>query len=84
VTEWPQFARLDFSRLLQSMRYPVILDGRNLYDPNVVAAAGFHYYSVGRPVAEPSPDARPGIELKARSSAAGVGPVAPEGQRTFD
>ena len=53
VTEWPQFAALDLDRLHQVMRYPVVLDGRNLYDPKQMAAAGFHYYSMGRPLAEP-------------------------------
>jgi len=53
VTEWPQFAQLPLERLRQTMRYPVILDGRNLFDPGQMAAAGFHYYSIGRPLAEP-------------------------------
>ena len=53
VTEWPQFACLDLERLRQVMRYPVILDGRNLFEPKKMAAAGFHYYSIGRPLAEP-------------------------------
>ena len=53
VTEWPQFAHLDLVRLHEVMRYPVIIDGRNLYDPKQTAAAGFHYYSMGRPLAEP-------------------------------
>lgn len=62
VTEWPQFAALDLDRLHQVMRYPVILDGRNLYDPKPMAAAGFHYYSMGRPLAEPQLLAHPGTE----------------------
>jgi UDPglucose 6-dehydrogenase len=62
VTEWPQFARLDLDRLHQVMRYPVILDGRNLYDPKQMAAAGFHYYSMGRPLAEPKLLAHSGSE----------------------
>jgi UDPglucose 6-dehydrogenase len=55
VTEWPQFGSLDLDRLHQVMRYPVVIDGRNLYDPKQMAAAGFHYYSMGRPLAEPKP-----------------------------
>jgi len=62
VTEWPQFASLDLDRLHQAMRYPVILDGRNLYDPKQMAAAGFHYYSMGRPLAEPSLRVHAGAE----------------------
>ena len=60
VTEWPQFGVLDLERLRQVMRYPVILDGRNLYEPKQMASAGFHYYSMGRPLAEPKPPVRPG------------------------
>ena len=64
VTEWPQFAALDLDRLHQVMRYPVILDGRNLYDPKQMAAAGFHYYSMGRPLAEPKLRAHAGAEAE--------------------
>jgi UDPglucose 6-dehydrogenase len=53
VTEWPQFASLDLERLRQVMRYPVVVDGRNLFSLNKMAEAGFHYYSMGRPLAEP-------------------------------
>jgi UDPglucose 6-dehydrogenase len=53
VTEWPQFACLDLDRLRQVMRYPVVIDGRNLFDLRKMAEAGLHYYSMGRPVAEP-------------------------------
>jgi UDPglucose 6-dehydrogenase len=53
VTEWPQFARLDLQRLHEAMRYPVVIDGRNLFTRNQMADAGFHYYSMGRPLAEP-------------------------------
>jgi UDPglucose 6-dehydrogenase len=53
VTEWPQFATLDLVRLRQAMRYPVVIDGRNLFSLEKMATAGFHYYSMGRPIAEP-------------------------------
>jgi UDPglucose 6-dehydrogenase len=59
VTEWPQFASLSPEKLREAMRYPVILDGRNLFDPKQMAAAGFHYYSMGRPLAEPELVAAP-------------------------
>jgi UDPglucose 6-dehydrogenase len=57
VTEWPQFARLDLGCLRQAMRYPVVIDGRNLFNLKQMADAGFHYYSMGRPFIEPSHDA---------------------------
>jgi UDPglucose 6-dehydrogenase len=53
VTEWPQFAALDLEHLHRVMRYPVVVDGRNLFSLKKMAEAGFHYYSVGRPLAEP-------------------------------
>ena len=58
VTEWPQFALLDLNHLRQVMRYPVVVDGRNLFSLTKMAEAGFHYYSVGRPLAEPMVPAR--------------------------
>jgi len=63
VTEWAQFARLNLDRLHQVMRYPVVIDGRNLFNPKQMAAAGFHYYSVGRPLAEPKLPARHDLDL---------------------
>jgi UDPglucose 6-dehydrogenase len=54
VTEWPQFALLDLARLRREMRYPVIIDGRNLFDLKQMSNAGFHYYSMGRPFCEPA------------------------------
>jgi len=53
LTEWEEFANLDFNRLRQELKYPIVIDGRNLYDPEVMAAQGFTYYSVGRPASHP-------------------------------
>lgn len=49
VTEWREFRSPDFRRLRERMRQPVLIDGRNLYDPQMVRAAGFRYESIGRP-----------------------------------
>ena len=49
VTEWPEFRDLDLTRVHRLMRIPLILDGRNFYDPATARAAGFTYCSVGRP-----------------------------------
>jgi UDPglucose 6-dehydrogenase len=49
LTEWDEFASLDLDRLHQQLKYPIVIDGRNLYDPEAMAAHGFTYYSVGRP-----------------------------------
>ena len=53
LTEWDEFASLDLDRLHQLLKYPIVIDGRNLYDPETMAAHGFTYYSVGRPAATP-------------------------------
>src|SRR5438067_2433091 len=58
LTEWEEFATLDLDRLYKQLKYPIVIDGRNLYDPELMAARGFTYYSVGRPTAmqEKNPD----------------------------
>lgn len=48
LTAWRQFARLDLEKLHSAMKTPVIFDGRNLFVPEEMAAAGFVYHSVGR------------------------------------
>lgn len=48
LTEWNEFKNLDMKRLLQSMRRPILVDGRNLYDPEEMCAHGFVYRGVGR------------------------------------
>jgi len=53
ATEWNQFRALEFDRLKQLLRQPLIVDLRNLYEPDRVAAAGFRYVSIGRAEAKP-------------------------------
>jgi UDPglucose 6-dehydrogenase len=48
ATEWNEFKNLDLQRLKRSMRQPVIVDGRNLYDPSMMRDMGFIYRGVGR------------------------------------
>jgi UDPglucose 6-dehydrogenase len=48
VTEWVQFRALDLDRLKATMTQPIIVDLRNIYRPEEMAAAGFVYESVGR------------------------------------
>jgi UDPglucose 6-dehydrogenase len=62
LTEWEEFANLDLQRLNQELKYPIVIDGRNLYDPEVMAANGFTYYSVGRAAAHP--DGVPAAAMK--------------------
>jgi UDPglucose 6-dehydrogenase len=49
LTEWEEFANLDLPRLYGELKYPIVIDGRNLYDSEVMSSHGFTYYSVGRP-----------------------------------
>jgi UDPglucose 6-dehydrogenase len=53
MTEWNLFRNLDFEKLKTVMRNPVLLDLRNVYDPERVTAAGFKHVSVGRPAQGP-------------------------------
>ena len=49
VTEWRQYWAPDFERIASLMKAPVVLDGRNIWSPDVVRNRGFTYYSIGRP-----------------------------------
>ncbi len=49
VTEWSDYKDLDFKKLAKLMHNPLLLDGRNLYDPVKLRKLGFTYHSVGRP-----------------------------------
>ena len=53
VTEWNEFRRPDFARMKGLLKYPVVFDGRNVYDPARMEEAGFTYYSMGRPTVGP-------------------------------
>ena len=53
LTDWQEFARLDLMQLHTLMRYPIVIDGRNLYDPKQMTENGFTYLSIGRPSAAP-------------------------------
>ncbi len=48
VTDWPEFKGLDFKKIKKLMRQPVLVDGRNLYDPQQMRQLGFRYSGVGR------------------------------------
>ena len=50
VTEWLEYRNPDFARIKQALSRPLIVDGRNLYDPQRMARLGFVYESIGRPV----------------------------------
>jgi len=48
VTEWNEFRQLDMARIKQLMRRPIIIDGRNIYDPALMRDLGFTYRGIGR------------------------------------
>ena len=47
LTEWGEFRNLDFSKLKKSMRYPLIADGRNMFDKKHIETLGFKYIGIG-------------------------------------
>ena len=48
LTEWNEFRALDLPRVKAALKFPVMVDLRNIYKPTQMAEAGFHYVSVGR------------------------------------
>jgi UDPglucose 6-dehydrogenase len=49
VTEWKEFRSPDFDDMKHRLKSPVVFDGRNLYDPELMRKSGFEYFSMGRP-----------------------------------
>jgi UDPglucose 6-dehydrogenase len=56
LTDWAEFSKLDLERLYTLMRYPIVVDGRNLFEPRVMQDLGFTYISIGRPAVYPTRD----------------------------
>ncbi|MDQ6611285.1 MAG: UDP-glucose/GDP-mannose dehydrogenase family protein [Gemmatimonadota bacterium] len=51
ATDWNEYRHPNFERMRTALAQPIIVDGRNLYDPAKMAALGFNYISIGRPLA---------------------------------
>jgi UDPglucose 6-dehydrogenase len=49
LTEWNEFRALDLARVKTLLKAPVVIEFRNIYNPEEMAAAGFRYSSIGRP-----------------------------------
>ena len=49
LTEWPELKTMNMDQVKSAMKCPVIIDGRNFFDPEAIRARGFIYHSVGRP-----------------------------------
>ncbi|MDX1424684.1 MAG: nucleotide sugar dehydrogenase, partial [Kiloniellales bacterium] len=56
LTEWNEFRALDLGRVRRSLKTPVVVDLRNVYDPGEMVELGFRYSCVGRPVEETQPE----------------------------
>ena len=52
VTDWNEYRHPDFARVKESLKRPVVVDGRNLYDPEKMQGLGLSYYSIGRATVE--------------------------------
>jgi UDPglucose 6-dehydrogenase len=71
LTDWPQFASLDLKLFLDKLHQPLLIDGRNLYQPEQVTRQGWSYFSIGRSAISANGE----IELPAASrSEAGLAP----------
>ncbi len=49
LTEWDEFKEIDMAKVKKILKQPVVVDGRNIYDPKKMRALGFRYFSIGRP-----------------------------------
>ncbi|MFT5563998.1 MAG: UDPglucose 6-dehydrogenase [Myxococcota bacterium] len=47
-TEWPEVRALDLTELAAALKYPIVIDGRNIFEPDEARAAGLQYHGIGR------------------------------------
>ncbi|MGA3262737.1 MAG: UDP-glucose/GDP-mannose dehydrogenase family protein [Terracidiphilus sp.] len=59
LTDWKEFASIDLARLNRTVRFPIVIDGRNLYKPQTMLEHGFTYVSVGRPATYQAQQGKP-------------------------
>ena len=59
LTDWKEFGKLDLAKLNQALRFPIVIDGRNMYKPDHMHEQGFTYVSVGRPAAYTAQQGKP-------------------------
>ncbi|MGD0800057.1 MAG: UDP-glucose/GDP-mannose dehydrogenase family protein [Terracidiphilus sp.] len=59
LTDWKEFSEIDLVRLNQTVRFPIVIDGRNLYKPQEMLDHGFTYVSVGRPASYQAQQGKP-------------------------
>jgi UDPglucose 6-dehydrogenase len=71
VTEWKEFRSPDFDAIRAKLKSPLLFDGRNLYDPEQVRAAGLEYFAIGPPLS------------RRRNAADGATPASPTAARAW-
>ena len=59
LTDWKEFAAIDLARLNRALRFPIVIDGRNLYKPQEMQRHGFTYVSVGRQASYQAQEGKP-------------------------
>lgn len=78
LTEWDEFRNPDWSRLAKSVGHPLVIDGRNLYSAQEVAAHGFHYVGMGKvPAASFERPRTAANRHQALGLGSGIAPVSP-------
>lgn len=58
ITEWPEYSMRNFQQISSKMRFPLLLDGRNIYDPGEMEEYGFTYIGIGRTGSKTTPTVR--------------------------
>ncbi len=69
LTDWKEFGAIDLDRLKACVRFPIIIDGRNLYRRDQLEDRGFTYISMGRPALHPVHEQQPGTGSRALTEA---------------
>jgi UDPglucose 6-dehydrogenase len=59
LTDWKEFATIDLAKLNRAVRFPIVIDGRNLYTPQKMLDHGFTYVSMGRPANYQAQEGKP-------------------------
>ncbi len=59
LTDWKEFAQIDLARLNRALRFPIVIDGRNLFKPREMQSHGFTYVSVGRQASYQAQEGKP-------------------------
>ncbi len=67
VTEWDEFRQIDWTKLLSIVEQPLLIDGRNMFDPEQFRNTGFRYVGIGRAAAPSHSEGNRGTSSRAIS-----------------